>query len=475
MMECMDTRLAQDADYAIAEKKLSDALSRYGVKKHTSDGPAEMLHPQTVYFEGAPRQNMGFAERLSIDDGYRHGDRRDRMDIVVDFSPDALKQDNAPATGAHPRTDLRALQEGDLRKATLEALKQLLGGIALKDGTVADKIDFSGEEPESKKPYKDQVADLKAQVDKGIAEAGDKIPPEVVALLQHAKTFDTETGSIFGFSTGKPDVSEGHVATSFSISNKGEGEMSNVAVAHANLEARKEDILAAVREAAIAAHSAAPGATAEGMEAFKTDLAKLDMQVDMSNSAWGGDVTVRFGNKVETAPDAKEQASGERKVGKTVLAELSENTLANIINDSVLLKGKGAGDVVHLLAGDNDVERMILRYKDAAPSFAAALKSDIMVDSLPWEERRKQHEKIDEVAKIIPSVTVDTSDGGKEPNNKLRINLDLPEGISHSDVIKALAGKSIAKTPVVGDATKLVAEQREAAANKILGEERAAG
>jgi hypothetical protein len=439
-----------DRTYKAAQDNIKNTVSDFAAATHTDpDAPAMRLHPESVIINGAPRQNMGMGSFASqIDNAYANGDKRDRLDVVVNFNP---LNDNGDAS-----TDLRALQEGQLRKATLVAFQKLLSGIPLKDGngaTVADKIDFSGEPAEASKPYKQQVANLKTLVDKGIAEAGDKLPEEVKALLQHAKTFDTETGSVFGFSTGKPEVTQEHVQVSFDVGKKGEGEISNAAVAHANLNARKEEVLAAVREAAIAAH-AANAKSPEELDKFKAELAKLDMQVAMTNNEYGENVTVRFGNKVDTPPDAQEKATGERLVGSTVLAALSEKTLTDIINDSVLLKGKDADKIVHLLAGDNDVERLLERYKNTAPSFEAALKSDIMMDSLPWDERRKQREKTEDTAKIIPSVTVDSSVVDGKLHNDLHIAMDLPKGVTHSDVVRALGGKA-----VMGPATQREADK----------------
>lgn len=75
-----------------------------------------------------------------------------------------------------------------------------------------------------------------------------------------------------------------------------------------------------------------------------------------------------------------------------------------------------------------------------------------------------------EDGKVPVKLDINTSFSNGTQNNEIHIFLDLPKGVTHSDVVDALAGKNAIEVktpaeaaPVVGEATAKVAAGREAA------------
>lgn len=419
----------ENPTYLQAEKNLEDRLAAQAVT--TVDGQAVILAGD-VKIQGIVRHSK-FTQRVC--DG-PNGDSCERLDFAI-----------------APTTDLRAVSQGQLREKVNEVVKGAFDAVTLPNGKKLSEMgfDFSGKVSTDEKPFKEQVGDLKKLVNAGIAEAQEKLPAEVVNLLQHGKTFETDS-TVFGFNAGVPDVRHGHVEVSLVISSKNEGAKTNSALVQENIEARKEELLAAMREATIA-NLTANNAKPEEIEKFKTDLASLDLKTELTQTG----VKLRIGNK----SDEKDKA-GEPTVGKTMLAALSEKNLEQIVSDTLLFKGKGAADVAHLIAGDSDIRRLLTEYQDKSPKFAEALKTEVMTQSVPWEEYSKAEADKKAAQPIKPEVNIDTSFNNGRQNNEIHVAIDLPKGVMQKAVIAGLAGKPLVQE-VVGKMTQNLADGRAAA------------
>lgn len=132
----------EDVNYATAEKVLGAALSQHKVGSHGST-EATPLGEVSVTIAGAPR-SVSFSERVR--DGVT-GDNRENLSITIETA-----------------RDLRATNDGDVKQAVMETIKNLMNGDRFKmpDGkTLADSLNLDGIQPEKITPKFDIVNDGK--------------------------------------------------------------------------------------------------------------------------------------------------------------------------------------------------------------------------------------------------------------------------------------------------------------------------
>lgn len=132
----------EDVTYATAEKVIGAAVSQHKVGAHgTTD--ATPLGEVSVTLAGAPR-SVSFSERVR--DGVT-GDNRENLSITIETA-----------------RDLRSTNDGDVKQAVMETMKNLMSGdrFKLPDGkTLADSFNLDGASPEKITPKFDIVNDGK--------------------------------------------------------------------------------------------------------------------------------------------------------------------------------------------------------------------------------------------------------------------------------------------------------------------------